>query len=103
MVNNFADPLINTTNPSDLLVAMQNATEGWLGWGLVIMIFTICMFSMKNYSSAKAVAAASFVTAICSLFMLGIGLIDQYAVYIIIAILVPMTFFALHIESSTRY
>jgi hypothetical protein len=103
MVNNFASPIINTTSPADLMIAIQNATGGWLGWGLIVCVFVISMFSMKNYSTAKAVAASSFITSIISLFLLGIGIIDQYTVYIIIAILAPATIFSLHAESSARY
>jgi len=55
-------------------------TNWWFGPVIVLLIFLIAFISMKEYRTAVAWTAASFITALLAIFLWTIGVVNDLVV-----------------------
>ena len=70
----------NITNLAGLAL-WANSVTGSLFWPLILLgLFAIMFFSLKNYPMERSFATSSFVTAIIGIMFYLIGLVSAYIV-----------------------
>ncbi len=74
----------NITRIVDILLANNTFTGGVWGVVMVILIWAISFFSLKNYDSSRAFAYASTITAITSSIFFAMGLISSWVLALMI-------------------
>lgn len=62
------------------------ATGSKLGYMILLGIFAISFMSLKTFSSTKAFASSSFITAFLSIFLMRMGLISPVISIILFAV-----------------
>ena len=82
-MSHFVAPLNNRT-VADLMVTANSYSSGWFGYGILLSIFFIAFFSLKNFFPDRAFAAASFLTTISAIFLRIMNVIGDQEVYIAI-------------------
>ncbi len=95
----YDEPINNTIDYGQVLVGINNASGGWLGFGILLTIFVVSFVAFKAYSSAKAFATSMFITFITSLMLTGLNLISPFILGFV-AILFAASFVFVHLESS---
>lgn len=85
----------------NILTWMNDVTRGYFWVLTCLALFCILFFSLKNYSTSKAIAAASFVTAIFSILMRMAGLVNTlYMVLFIVVAAGSIIYLALANETE---
>ncbi len=92
MAINYSYPN-NITGFMDFLNYTNNMTSGFLGIGILIIVFFVSFLSTKSYTYERAFAFASFLTMISALLLRFIGFIDNSVFSISVIILVIAIFF----------
>lgn len=95
----FAEPINNSFDLGNWFIVLNNDSGGWMGFGILLTMFVVMFIAFKAYSSAKAFAAASFLTFLFSLMLGAIGLVS-YLTIGICALMVGFAFVAVHLEKS---
>lgn len=89
---------LNSTSPAEWLTVLNNNVNGFLGLGLIIMIFIVILVALIRFSFGQALATAGFITTVLSLFLLSMGLISQGVIYILILLTIVGVFFLYYLE-----
>ena len=85
----------------DILTWMNDVTRGYFWVLTCLALFCILFFSLKNYSTSKAIATASFVTAIYTILMRMAGLVNTlYMVLFIVVAAGSIIYLALANETE---
>jgi len=74
----------NITRFYQLFDYANYATSNWFGISIVVLIFIVLFFALKNYDTPRAFAAASVTTAVLGLFLGAMGLISDLVLIILI-------------------
>ena len=84
----MAFPIPNGTNQTfvDLMLTANSFSDGWLGLGMLIAIFSLFFFPLIGFSPLRAFATSSFITAIISFLFAAMGLISVLELTIVIII-----------------
>ena len=72
----------NSSNPYELAIAFNTATNNWLGHMLLIAWFSIILLSTIGFGFGKSFAAASFSTFVIAVMLMVAGLVPQYDLFI---------------------
>lgn len=75
-------PNPNVTGYVELLQYTNTVTNNLFGLGLLLMIFIVSFLSLKIYTTERAFATASFITAMSSYFLAILGLIATIIVVV---------------------
>ena len=78
---------------------VQDVSSGWFFLMILFAIFIIVFISMKNYTSSRAFAGASFLNMILAIILRTLGFISNKWMYLSI-ILVGGSAIWLHIDNS---
>lgn len=87
------------TGMYSLFEYVQKISDGWFFLMILLGIFIIVFISLKNYSSSRAFAGASFLCMILSIIMRVLGFIANKWMYLSI-ILVAVAVVWLHLDNS---
>jgi hypothetical protein len=94
--------LTNVTNQNNMVGIYQVAnqiTGGWFGILILVAIWIIAFIALKSYRTNAAFSAASFLAAVCSIFLTLLGLLSEMGIYIT-ATLLALAVIAHFIEGS---
>lgn len=72
----------NQTRFYDLFTFANTATGGIFGYLLILMIWVISYFSMKQYTDNRAFAFSTFITTIMAIMLSVIGIVNSQTVII---------------------
>lgn len=89
----------NVTGILSYFEYVQKVSGDWFFLMILFAIFIIMFVALKNYSSSKAFASASFLCMILSIMMGILGFISNAWMYLCI-ILVGVSVVWLHVDSS---
>ena len=89
----------NTTSIVNLFAWVNVHSGYWFGRFMLIGMFLVLFFQLKRYSTAKAFAAASFLTAIFSVVLLPTALVGQREVTFA-GVVVCLAIVALYVEGQ---
>ena len=65
----------------DFMVYTNTLIDGWLGPGMLIMIFFVSFLATKGFTSDRAFGFASFMTLIAAIFLRFLELVNDIALY----------------------
>lgn len=77
---------VNNQTIQDLLLTTNMYAEGFLGIAILLIVWSIIFFSLKAFSTEKAIASASFITAILSIFLGVIGIVPGMVMWLCLII-----------------
>lgn len=86
-------PQPNSTGIMDILLYSNSVTNDWFGVVVVFMVFVVGFISQKHYGTERAVASASFLTAISSYLLFAMGLVGSHIILIPTIMTVVSVFF----------
>ena len=81
---------MNNTNLMEKMVILNDATNNYLGIGLLLLIGFTLFFSMKNFPIKQALASSVFITTIIGGFLF-IGGVVSFEVIIACVVLTAIT------------
>lgn len=89
----FANPCpnLNATQLTDYFVYANTVTGDAFGFVMIIVIFIIAFFTMRNFPFKQSLPTALFVTAIIALLMRLINLTSDWVVFLLFASAVAAT------------
>ena len=67
---------MNATNFMDKIGVLNNASDGSLAIGILILIGAVMFFAMKDWSIKQASASSLFITTVIAMVMFAGGLLD---------------------------
>jgi len=76
MTDRFLAPTGNQTI-QDFLLTTNMYAEGYLGIAIILIVWSLIFFSLKSFSTDKAAASASFITAILAVFLGILGILPD--------------------------
>ena len=91
----------NVSNFTSTLQYANYASGGSLGSLICLGLFIIVFISLKNYSTQKALPAASFITSIVCIFMFILNMITYYVLMIFVFLTVVSSIYALFAGESS--
>lgn len=95
----FLEPIDNSTM-TDLLVTTNAYSEGWLGLSLLLIIFFIMLWRMKDFPLEKSFASASFIIMLMAILLNIIGIVS--GLFMGIAIVLALVSFVVLLISEKR-
>ena len=78
----------SVTGVGSLMQYANYASNGFLGYGFLLLIFSITFMVGAMTSSKKALLSASFVTFIFSIYFVRLGMINPIVVFILTVIVI---------------
>lgn len=63
-------------------------TDGWLGWGILTIIFMMSFMVGIAMSSRKALLSSSFITFVFSVYLLRLDMINPVAIFVLIVLMI---------------
>jgi heme A synthase len=95
-------PSPDATTFIDILVWMNSVTLGYFWVLTCLALFCILFFSLKNYSTSKAITTSAFVTAIYTILLRMAGLVNtKYMVFFIVVSAASVIYLALSNETES--
>jgi len=76
----FSYPLTNKTSMVEILVGVNNATNGRFGVGLIVAIFLITYLALLRFENKERFASSIFMTFLASMFFYAMGLVSSSVV-----------------------
>ncbi len=87
-------PLINATQPWDILTYCNTVTRGWFGSFTLLIIWLAAFMSMTGRTTnGRAFAAATFITECLAMIFWFIGIVDVGIVYLGIGMIILSVIF----------
>jgi len=85
MAGNFTS-LHNITSLVDVVQVIHEQSGGVLGNGFVLVSFVVAYVVSKRFDSDKAFAVASFITAIMTILLKQLSLVNDYVLILVLAL-----------------
>ena len=94
----YTQIMSNTTKFSELASNLNIQTNGILGVLMIVSFFIVMFVNLKSYTTPKAFAVSSFITALFSILMNKAGIVPDSIVWLTI-IASALGVLALYLES----
>lgn len=81
MADRYLAPTGNQTI-ADLMKTANMYSEGWLGLGLLIIIFAVTFFALRGYDVRKSFATSCLITSISAILLRVIGIVNDLVFWV---------------------